>query len=89
MRTTPQKRTAGTARSVSFDPFGEPLDMGRTEACRGETPRDGVAYRATAAVFWTLALLLVAGRVYFSETPVAQTFASLMQTAQAGISVLR
>ena len=89
MRTTSQNRTTGTARSVSFDPFGEPLDMGKSDACRSETPRDGIAYRATAAAFWTLALMLVAGRVYFAETPVAQTFASLVQTAQAGFSVLR
>ena len=91
MRTTLDPQVSGTAPTVSFDPFGEPLDLvARAEPCRAEPPRERKAYRVTAAAFWALALLLVGTRVYVSDVPVHQTFAAIAETAQAGFgSILR
>lgn len=89
MRTTLDSQASGTAPTVSFDPFGEPLEIARAEPCRAEPPRERSVYRITAAAFWALALLLVGTRVYVSDVPVHQTFAAIAQTAQAGFSILR
>ena len=56
MRTTSDLQASGPAPTVSFDPFGEPLELsraesGRVEGCRAEPPRERKAYRITAAAF--------------------------------------
>lgn len=94
MRTTSDLQASGPAPTVSFDPFGEPLELsraesGRVEGCRAEPPRERKAYRITAAAFWALALLLVGTRVYVSDVPVHQTFAMLAESAQTGFGILR
>ena len=89
MRTTRDLQVSGPAPTVSFDPFGEPLDVARAEPCPAEPPRERGLYRVTAAVFWALALLLVGTRVYVSDVPVHQTFAALAESAQAGFGILR
>lgn len=59
----------------SFDPFGEPVTPGVSPA--GESAQaDNAARRIGAAVFWTLALLIVAGRIYVSDLPSTQEIAA-------------
>ena len=36
-------------------------------------PRDGRSYRTGIIVFWTIAALLVGGRIYTSDLPIART----------------
>ncbi|MFE1600467.1 hypothetical protein [Methylobacterium sp. ID0610] len=62
------------ARAVAFDPYGEPLDAGRESA---PSPGDRRARSVAVAVFWTLALTLVAGRIYVDPAPVTQTVAAV------------
>lgn len=65
--------------STSFDPYGEPVSDDRTDSTMQGDRR---ARNAAIAVFWTLALTLTAGRIYFSE----QTFDQTMTLAQAQIA---
>lgn len=65
--------------STSFDPYGEPVSDDRNASTMQGDRR---ARNAAIAVFWTLALTLTAGRVYFSE----QTFDQTMTLAQAQIA---
>lgn len=67
MSTTPH------AQTVAYDPFGEPVACERV-AVAGSGDRR--ARRAAVAVFWTLALALVGGRVYVADQPFAQTLAA-------------
>ncbi len=55
----------------SYDPFGEPLATGRAAM---PSVRDRRANRVALGVFWTLALLFVAGRVYTTDWPAARAF---------------
>lgn len=57
MKTTSQMHLA------AFDPFGEPAEAVRT--CAAETSSRGT--RLAAVVFWTLAMVLLAGRVYLGD----------------------
>lgn len=66
MRTTPATRP----ETLAFDPFGEPVAEGA--ACPSGAG-DRTARRIGGAVFWSLALLILAGRIYASDWPVAQT----------------
>ncbi|GJE44583.1 hypothetical protein [Methylobacterium soli] len=65
----------------TYDPFGEPVDIAR--ACAA-TPGDRRARHAALAVFWSLALLLTAGRAYLGDQPVSQLAAG----AQARLALL-
>ena len=56
--------------SAAFDPFGEPMDSVRP--CAGESRRHG-GRLAAVVVFWTLALALLAGRVYLGDQTSGQT----------------
>lgn len=58
-----------------YDPFGEPLATGRPAM---PSVLDRRANRAAIAVFWTLALLFVAGRVYTTDWPAAHAFVVAM-----------
>ena len=56
--------------SAAFDPFGEPIDSVRY--CSGESRRHE-GRLAAVVVFWTLALVLLAGRVYLGDQTSGQT----------------
>jgi hypothetical protein len=58
---------------TTFDPYGEPVDAVR---CDATTAGDRRARRIAIAVFWSLALLLTAGRVYTAHPEAAPTLAS-------------
>ncbi|ACA20710.1 hypothetical protein M446_6451 [Methylobacterium sp. 4-46] len=61
------------ARAVTFDAYGEPLESGREPA---PPAGDRRARTAAAALFWTLALALVAARICVAPAPEARTAAS-------------
>lgn len=56
--------------SAAFDPFGEPIDSVRP--CAGESRRRDTRLGAVV-VFWTLALVLLAGRIYLGDQVSGQT----------------
>ena len=62
MRTIFEGRPATT-----FDPFGEPVAEPVARACTEAGDRS--ARRIGGAVFWSLALLILAGRVYAYDMP--------------------
>ncbi|MGY2048729.1 hypothetical protein [Methylobacterium sp. JK268] len=73
-----------TQRSdTAFDPYGETLSS--VPSCAGAAG-DRRARRAAIGLFWALALLLVAGRVYVSAEPHTGLLA---QAAAAVSSVIR
>lgn len=59
----------------TYDPFGEPLATGESNA---PSMLDRRANRAALAVFWALALLFVAGRIYTTDWPAAHAFVVAM-----------
>ncbi|MCJ2013667.1 hypothetical protein [Methylobacterium sp. J-076] len=68
--------TASTPETeAAFDPFGEPVAAGVARACTGSAG-DRTARRIGGAVFWSLALLILAGRIYAADLPVTQVVAS-------------
>jgi hypothetical protein len=60
---------------AAFDPFGEPVAAVVAQACTTATG-DRTARRIGGAVFWSLALLILAGRIYASDIPVTETVMS-------------
>jgi hypothetical protein len=68
-------RTASETRPTAFDPFGEPVTDGVARACP-DAAGDRTARRVGGAVFWTLALAILAGRVYAYDLPVVQDVAA-------------
>lgn len=58
---------------MTFDPYGEPLPVARDTALSAGDRR---ARRLAVAVFWTLALTLVAGRIYLDPVPAAHGLAA-------------
>jgi len=67
--------TQPEARPTAFDPFGEPVTDGVARACP-EVTGDRTARRVGGAVFWTLALVILAGRVYAYDMPAVQDAAA-------------
>lgn len=67
-------RTLIETQPAAFDPFGEPVADGVARACP-EAAGDRTARRVGGAVFWTLALAILAGRVYAYDLPVVQSVA--------------
>ena len=63
------------SESPAFDPFGEPVADGVAQVCT-TTAGDRTARRIGGAVFWSLALLIIAGRIYASDIPVTETVMS-------------
>lgn len=55
---------------AAFDPFGEPTEAVRV--CAGEPGRRGTRL-AAVVVFWTFALVLLAGRIYLGDQTSDQT----------------
>ena len=53
------------SRVPAYDPFGEPVEAGELVA---DDPRVRIA---AVVVFWTLAALLTAGRIYHGDQPFA------------------
>ncbi len=68
---TPSAQTTSVSTETAFDPFGEPVADGVARAC--PSGGDRTAWRVGAAVFWSLALAILAGRIYASDLPVAHT----------------
>ncbi|GJE37787.1 hypothetical protein [Methylobacterium persicinum] len=74
MRNTSATATSSQAEAA-FDPFGEPVTGVVAGAC-ATAAGDRTARRIGGAVFWSLALLILAGRIYAADIPVTQTVAS-------------
>jgi hypothetical protein len=72
-------RSVPETQAPAFDPFGEPVADGVARACP-DAAGDRTARRVGGAVFWTLALAILAGRVYAYDLPVVQNVAA--QAAQ-------
>lgn len=70
MRNTSAMATASQAETV-YDPFGEPVE-GVSSVCTSHAG-DRAARRVGGVVFWSLALAILAGRVYAYDLPVTQT----------------
>ena len=68
-------RTVSETQATTFDPFGEPVTDGAARACP-DTTGDRTARRVGGAVFWTLALAILAGRVYAYDLPAVQHVAT-------------
>jgi hypothetical protein len=68
---TTSAQTTSTAAETAFDPFGEPVTDGVARDCA--SGGDRTAWRVGAAVFWSLALAILAGRIYALDVPVAHT----------------
>jgi hypothetical protein len=68
-------RTTSENQAATFDPFGEPVADGVARACP-DAAGDRTARRIGGAVFWTLALAILAGRVYAYDLPAVQTVAA-------------
>lgn len=66
-------------RVPRFDPYGEPVCDDRSPVI---VQGDRRARNAAIVVFWTVALLLVAGRIYVSDRSLGESFAD----AQARIA---
>lgn len=71
----PSATATSLPSETAFDPFGEPVTEGVARACTSAAG-DRTARRIGGAVFWSLALLILAGRIYASDLPVTQTVAS-------------
>ncbi|MCJ2072042.1 hypothetical protein MKK75_25125 [Methylobacterium sp. J-030] len=67
--------TRSEIRPTAFDPFGEPVTDGVARACP-EAAGDRTARRVGGAVFWTLALAILAGRIYAYDMPAVQDVAA-------------
>ncbi|MCJ2141358.1 hypothetical protein [Methylobacterium sp. E-066] len=78
MRTTSDIRST----TLAFDPFGEPVAQGVAEACP-TAAGDRTARRVGGAVFWTLALAILAGRVYAYDMPAVQSVVAYAAQAAA------
>ena len=63
------------AAPVAFDPFGEPVTEGVADACSSSSS-DRTARRIGGAVFWSLALAILAGRIYAYDMPVVSQVAA-------------
>jgi hypothetical protein len=74
-RDIPVMRTVTETQSTAFDPFGEPVADGVARACP-DAAGDRTARRIGGAVFWTLALAILAGRVYAYDLSVVQSVAT-------------
>ena len=61
--------------ATTFDPFGEPVAEGVARAC-ASAAGDRRARRVGGALFWSLALAILAGRIYAADLPITQTVAA-------------
>lgn len=66
------RNTSSLQAETAYDPFGEPVAEGVARACT-TSAGDRTARRIGGAVFWSLALAILAGRIYASDLPVAHT----------------
>jgi hypothetical protein len=81
MRNTSVMASSLGSEPAAFDPFGEPVTEGVAHACP-TAQGDRMARRVGGTVFWSLALLILAGRIYASDLPVVETVSStIMQFA--------
>jgi len=63
------------AAPMAFDPFGEFVTEGMAGACPSST-RDQTARWIGGTVFWSLALAILAGRVFAYDMPVVSQVAA-------------
>ena len=75
MRTSSATASSCTTEPTAFDPFGEPVAAVLARDCSSASA-DRTARKVGGIVFWSLALLILAGRIYTSDIPVAQTVMS-------------
>ncbi|GJE14050.1 MULTISPECIES: hypothetical protein [Methylobacterium] len=68
-------RSVSETQATAFDPFGEPVADGVARACP-DAAGDRTARRVGGAVFWALALAILAGRVYAYDLPAVQHVAA-------------
>ena len=80
MRTLSDPRLSSPQPAVTFDPFGEPVAEGVARACPSRDctsdAGDRAARRIGGGVFWGLALLILAGRIYAYDMPVVSQVAA-------------
>ncbi len=72
-------------RPPAFDPFGEPMGFSRAQTDAAADRKGFGETRRAMAVFWALALLLLAGRVYLTDQfagPAAAAIPTPMAAAQ-------
>ncbi|MER2251324.1 hypothetical protein ABS772_15510 [Methylorubrum podarium] len=63
----------------AYDPFGEPIDSRCIDAVAPVRHR---ARNVAVAVFWSLALLFVVGRIHFGAHPIAPVGATMTASVQ-------
>ena len=78
--------TRSDTSATSFDPYGEPVFDDRSPVV---AQGDRRARNAAIAVFWTLALMLTAGRVYFSDQSIGQTITMAQAQIASFVSAIR
>lgn len=75
-----------TRHEITFDPYGEPVELNRLGLA---TPNSDRARNGAVAVFWALAFLLVCGRAYLSEPRVGQAIMSMQEQAPLLVTASR
>ncbi len=75
MRNPSAMASSTVPEPASFDPFGEPVTAALARECPSSST-DRTARRIGGLVFWSLALLILAGRIYTSDIPVTQAVMS-------------
>lgn len=72
-------RTPFDPSPSAYDPFGEPVDSRCIDAV---APVQLRARNVAVAVFWSLALLFVVGRIHFGAHPIAPVGATMTASVQ-------
>lgn len=72
--------------ATSFDPYGEPVFDDRAAPM---VQGDRRARNAAIAIFWILALLLIAGRVYVSDQSLGETVAATQAQVASFVAAIR
>jgi hypothetical protein len=73
-------RTPFDPSPSAYDPFGEPVDPRCLDAVAPVRHR---ARNVAVAVFWSLALLFVVGRIHFGAHPIAPVGATMTASVQS------
>lgn len=77
-------------RQPAFDPFGEPMGFSRARVDAAADRKGFGETRRAVVVFWALALLLLAGRVYLTDQLAGPTVAAISTpTASEQVAALR
>lgn len=77
-------------RQPTFDPFGEPMGFSRARTDVAADRKGFGETRRAVVVFWALALLLLAGRVYLADQLAGPAIAAVpTSTVAAQVALLR